>query len=58
MILDFRTKKSDGRLLIKKCFFGFGLHIDFISAIINREKMFSIIFDFIFIRFWFNYYKK
>ncbi len=28
MIKDFKNKNSDGRLLIKKCFFGLGFHID------------------------------
>jgi hypothetical protein len=58
MIKDFKNKNSDGRLLIQNCFFGLGFHLDFISATFNRDKKYSIIIDFIFIRFWWNVYKK
>lgn len=58
MIKDFKTKNSDGRLLIQKCIFGLGFHINFISATVHRQKKYSIIIDFIFIRFWLNIYKK
>jgi len=57
MIKDFKNKNSDGRLLIQRCFFGLGLHLDFISATLNRDKKYSLIVDFIFIRFWWNVYK-
>jgi hypothetical protein len=57
MIKDFKNKNSDGRLLIQKCFFGLGLHLDFISATFHRDKKYSLIVDFIFIRFWWNVYK-
>jgi hypothetical protein len=58
MIKDFKNKNSDGRLLIQKCFFGFGFHIDFKSATFSRQKKFSIIIDLIFIRFFCNVYRK
>lgn len=57
MIKDFKNKNSDGRLLIQRCFFGLGLHLDFISPTLNRDKKYSLIVDFIFIRFWWNVYK-
>ena len=58
MIKDFKSKNSDGRLLIQKRFFGLGLHLDFISATIHRDKKYSLMIDFIFIRFWWNVYKN
>jgi hypothetical protein len=57
MIKDFKTKNSDGRLLMQKCFFGIGFHLDFISATYGRDKKFQILIDFVFIRFWWNVYK-
>lgn len=57
MIKDFKNKNSDGRLLIQKCFFGLGVHLDFISETFYRDKKYSLIIDFIFIRFWWNVYK-
>lgn len=57
MIKDFKNKNSDGRLLIQKCFFGLGIHLDFISATFHRDKKYSLLIDFIFIRFWWNAYK-
>tara|TARA_B110000967_G_C18838565_1_gene538122 strand:+ start:1163 stop:1336 length:174 start_codon:yes stop_codon:yes gene_type:complete len=57
MIKNFKNKNSDGRLLIQKCFFGLGIHLDFISATFHRDKKYSLIIDFIFIRFWWNAYK-
>jgi hypothetical protein len=58
MYKDFKTKNTDGRLIILKCFFGFGFHLDFISPTFSRQKRFSVIIDLIFIRFWWNFYKK
>ena len=58
MIKDFKNKNSDGRLLIQKCFFGLGFHINFKGAAFHREEKYSVIIDFIFIRFWWTVYKK
>ncbi len=58
MIRDFKTKNSDARILIQKCFFGIGFHLDFISATFHRQKLFHIEIDLIFIRFWWNQYKS
>ena len=57
MIKDFKSKNSYGRLLIQKCFFGLGIHINFITANFDREKKYVLIIDFIFLRFWINVYK-
>jgi hypothetical protein len=57
MIKDFKSKKTDGRLLIKKCFFGLGLHLNYVSASFERDNKYTFIIDFIFIRFWLNIYK-
>ena len=58
MILDFKTKNSDGRLLIQKTIFGIGFNIDFVTAIFDRQRIVTVYFDLIFIRFWWSLYKR
>jgi hypothetical protein len=58
VIKDFKTKKTDGRLLIQKTMFGLGFNIDFASATFHRQIFVSIAFDMMFIRFWINFYKN
>ena len=54
---NFKTKDTDGRLIIKKIFFGIGFHLNFVNSIGYRDIKFSLIIDFIFMRFWINVYK-
>lgn len=58
MIRDFKTKRTDGRLLIQKTIFGIGFNIDFVTATFDRPRIVTIYFDLIFIRFWWNLYKR
>ena len=58
MLKDFKTTNTDGCFIIQKTFFGFGAHIDFVSPILMREKIFILSIDLICIRFWWNVYKK
>ena len=58
MIKDFKTKNSDGRLIVGKRLLGLGFNINFTNASFHREILFCICIDLIFIRFWFNFYKK
>jgi len=58
MIRDFKTKNSDGRLLIQKTLFGIGFNIDFVTATFDRPRIVTIYFDIIFIRFWWSLYKR
>lgn len=56
-VKDFEFKKIEGSVIFDKKFFGFGFLIDFHSLTTYRDKIFIIRIDFIFIRFWLNYYK-
>jgi len=58
IIKEFKTKNTDSRLIIDKCFFGIGIHLNFIEANFNRERRFLLIIDLMFIRFWWNVFKK
>jgi len=58
MIRDFKTKNTDGRLLIQKTIFGIGFSIDFVTATFLRERIVTIYVDLIFIRFWWSLYKR
>jgi|SRR5690606_13496394 len=58
MIKDFKTKNSDGRLIIQKKIFGIGFNIDFVTATFDKPRLVTIYFDLIFIRFWLNIYKS
>ena len=58
MVKYFKTKNANGAFIVKNTPFGIGFHIDFIPPILTKEKRFSIIIDLIFIRFWWNVYKK
>jgi hypothetical protein len=57
MTKDFKTNRTDARLLIQKKIFGIGFSIDFVTATFNRPRIVTIYFDLIFIRFWWNLYK-
>jgi hypothetical protein len=57
MVRNFKTKRTDGRLLIQKTFFGIGFNIDYVTATAIRERLVVIYLDLIFIRFWWNIYK-
>jgi hypothetical protein len=58
MIKDFKTKNTDGRLIIDKKIFGLGFNIDFVTATFDRPRIVTVYFDLIFIRFWWNLYKS
>ena len=58
MIRDFKTKNTDGRLLIQKTIFGIGFNIDFVTATFDRPRIAVIYFDLFCIRFWYSFYKK
>ena len=60
MIYDFRfkTKNNDGRFIVSKTIFGFGIMLDFVSATFHRQKRFCFQVDFFFMRFWWNNYKS
>lgn len=58
MVKDFKTKNGDGRLIISKQFFGIGFHLNFVEPYTYREIIYSISIDFMFIRFWFQVFKK
>lgn len=58
MIKEFRSKNNDVRLIIDNCLFGLGIHLDLISPIAHREKVFQLSIDFFFIRFWWARFKR
>ena len=58
MIIDFKNQNNDGRLIIGKSLFGFGFLLRFKDVCFSREKICSIQMDFLFIRFWWSFYKS
>jgi hypothetical protein len=58
MIKRLETKNTDARLIIEKKVFGIGVHLDFDTIHLGRNRRFLLIIDLIFVRFWLNVFKK